>query len=130
MRTFALSLVAVLLVVPFAGSASAAAKKKPAAAKAVSAPMASAGEIEKLKGDFKWGMSPDEVLAKMTSKVEAGYAERMKKAAQDPAKYDKIQKEMRAEVEKVKQHSLVKFDGAKTGYDVSIIDQEFGHNVG
>jgi hypothetical protein len=128
MRTFALSLVAVVLVVPSAVSA--AAKKKPAAAKTVSAPVASASELDKLKGDFKWGMSPDEVLAKMIQKVQSGYEERMKKAAQDPAKYDKIQKEMRAETEKVKQHSLVKFDGQKTGYDVSIIDQEFGHNVG
>jgi hypothetical protein len=129
MRTFALSVVAVVLVVPFAGSASAAAKKKPAAAKAVSAPAASTSELDKLKGDFKWGMSPDEVLAKMVQKIEARYDERLKKTAQDPSKYDKIQKEMRAEVEKAKQHSLVKFDGQKTGYDVSIIDQEFGHNV-
>jgi hypothetical protein len=131
MRTFALSVVALALVVPFAGSASAAAaKKKTVAAKAVSAPAASASELDKLKGDFKWGMSPDDVLAKMVQKIEARYEERLKKSAQDPTKYDRIQKEMRAEVEKAKQHSLVKFDGQKTGYDVSIIDQEFGHNVG
>jgi hypothetical protein len=130
MRTFALSLLAVVLVMPFAGSASAAAKKKPAAAKAVSAPMASTSEIDKLKGDFKWGMSPDDVMAKMVQKLEATFDERLKKTAQDPARQDRVRKEMRAEVEKVKQHSLVKFDGQKTGYDVSIIDQEFGHNVG
>jgi len=129
MRTFALSLVAVLLNVPSAGSASAAAKKKPAPAKTVSAPAASASELDKLKGDFKWGMSPDEVLAKMVQKIEGRYDERLKKTAQDPSKYDKIQKEMRAEIDKAKKHSLVKFDGQKTGYDVSIIDQEFGHNV-
>src|SRR6185436_19583655 len=94
MRTFALSL-AVALLVPFAGSASAApAKKKTAAAKAVSAPVASASELDKLKGDFKWGMSPDEVLAKMVQKIEARYDERLKKSAHDPTKYDKIQKEM------------------------------------
>ena len=130
MRTFAQSLLALALVVPFAGSAAAAPKKKPAAAKTVSAPAASTSELDKLKGDFKWGMSPDEVLVKMVQKIEARYDERLKKTAQDPSKYDKIQKEMRAEVEKAKQHSLVKFDGQKTGYDVSIIDQEFGHKVG
>ena len=130
MRTFALYLVAAVLAVPFAGSASAAAaKKKPAAAK-VSAPMASAGEIDKLKGEFKWGMSPDEVLAKMVQKLEGTFAERLKKTANDPARQDRVRKEMRAETEKVKKHSLVKFEGQKTGYDVSIIDQEFGHNVG
>jgi hypothetical protein len=130
MRTFAHSLVALMLVAPFAGSASAAAKKKPAAVKAVVAPAASASELDKLKGDFKWGMSPDEVMAKMVQKLESRYDERLKKTAQDPTKYDKIQKEMRSEEEKAKKHSLVKFDGQKTGYDVSIIDQEFGHNVG
>jgi hypothetical protein len=130
MRTFALSLLALVLVMPFTRSASAAAKKKPAAGKTVSAPAASASELDKLKGDFKWGMSPDEVLAKMVQKLESTYDERLKKTAQDPARQDRVRKEMRAEVEKVKQHSLVKFDGQKTGYDVSIIDQEFGHNVG
>jgi hypothetical protein len=130
MRTFGLSLVAVVLAVPFAGSVHAAAKKKPAAAKAVTAPTASAGEIEKLKGDFKWGMNPEEVLAKMIQKVEGTYEERLKKTASDPARQDRVRKEMRAETEKVKQHSLVKFEGAKTGYDVSIIDQEFSHNTG
>jgi hypothetical protein len=37
---------------------------------------------------------------------------------------------MRVETDKVRQHSLVKFDGQKTGYDVSIIDQEFAHKIG
>jgi hypothetical protein len=131
MRTFALSVVAVTtMVMPFAGSAAAAAKKKAAGKPAVAAPMASASEIEKLKGEFKWGMTPDEVLAKMVTKVEAGYKERLDKTATDPARQDRVRKEMRAEVDKVKQHSLVKFDGQKTGYDVSIIDQEFSHNTG
>jgi hypothetical protein len=128
MTTFRFSLVAVAMALAVAGSASAAAKKK-AAAK-VAAPIAQQGEIDKLKGDFKWGMSPDEVLAKMIQKLESTFDERLKKTASDPARQDKVRKEMRAETEKVKQHSLVKFDGQKTGYDVSIIDQEFGHNIG
>ena len=48
MRTFALCLVAAVLALPFAGSASAAAAKKKPAVKTVSAPAASAAEIEKL----------------------------------------------------------------------------------
>src|SRR5688572_14575753 len=131
MRTFALYLVAAVLAVPFAGSASAAAAKKKVAAKvAVSAPAASAKELEKLKGDFKWGMSPDEVMTKMVQKIEGTFAERLNKTATDPARQDRVRKEMRAETEKAKKHSLVKFEGQKSGYDVSIIDQEFGHNVG
>ena len=130
MRTFALYLVAALLAVPFAGAASAAAPKKKPAAKAVSAPQASAGEIEKLKGEFKWGMSPNEVMEKMVQKIEAGFEERLKKTANDPARQDRVRKEMRADTEKARKHSLSKFEGQKSGYDVSIIDQEFGHNVG
>jgi hypothetical protein len=127
-----MSLVAVVaLALPFAGSAVAAPKKKAApAAKAVAAPNASAEEIEKLKGEYKWGMTPDEVLVKMVQKVEGTFDERLKKTASDPARQDRVRKEMRAEVEKVKKHSLVKFEGQKSGYDVSIIDQEFSHNTG
>jgi hypothetical protein len=130
MRTFARYLVAFTLAVPFAGSAVAAPKKKPAPARAVAAPQASAKEIDKLKGEFKWGMSPDEVMTKMVQKIEGTFEERLKKTATDPARQDRVRKEMRAETEKARKHSLVKFEGQKSGYDVSIIDQEFGHNVG
>lgn len=129
MRTSRLSLVVMALAIPLAGSAVAAPKKK-AGKPAVAAPMASASEIDKLKGDFKWGMSPDEVMAKMVQKVEAGFEERLKKTATDPARQDKVRKEMLVETEKVKKHSLVKFEGQKSGYDVSIIDQEFSHKTG
>jgi hypothetical protein len=134
MKTTRLTVVAVLaLAVPFTGSAAGAAAKKKAparAAAAAGAPNAAPTELEKLKGDFKWGMSPDEVLAKMIQKVESTYDERLKKTATDPARQDRVRKEMRAETEKVKQHSLVKFEGQKSGYDVSIIDQEFSHSTG
>src|SRR5204863_1286759 len=89
-----------------------------------------AGEaIEKLKGDFKWGMGPDEVVAKVQDRIRANYDERIKKTAQDPSRQDRVRKDMMAEVEKVKD-KVIKFDGQKTGYDVSIIDQEFLHGMG
>jgi hypothetical protein len=128
MTTFRLSLLALVMALSVAGSAAAAAKKKPAGK--VAAPIASQGEIDKLKGDFKWGMNPDEVLAKMVQKLEGTYDDRLKKTVNDPTKQDQVRKQMRAEVEKVKQHSLVKFDGQKTGYDVSIIDQELVQSSG
>src|SRR5204863_1482136 len=101
-------------------------KKKAAAPRA---PLASHDEVTKLKGDFKWGMSPDDVVAKMAEKVEATFEDRLKKTVNDPTKQDRVRKEMMAEAEQVKKHSVVKFDGQKTGYDVSIIDQEFTHGV-
>jgi hypothetical protein len=111
-----------------AAAAAPAAKKKVAAAGR--APMASNDEVAKLKGDFKWGMSPDEVGAKMAERVEATFEDRLKKTVNDPTKQDRVRKEMMAEAEKVKKFSVVKFDGPKTGYDVSIIDQEFTQGVG
>ena len=61
--------------------------------------------------------------------IEGTFAERLKKTATDPARQDRVRKEMRAEIDKAKS-KLVKFDGQKSGYDVSIIDQEFLHNSG
>jgi hypothetical protein len=132
MRTISWSLASslVFLFAVATGSAAAApAKKKAAAAPAKAAPLASTDEVTKIKGDFKWGMTPQEVLAKTVERVEASYEDRLKKTINDPTKQDRVRKEMLAETEQVKKNSLVKFDGQKTGYDVSIIDQEFSHGA-
>jgi len=111
------------------------AKAKPAArAKKSSttdegAPSAAGEAIEKLKGDFKWGMSPDDVVAKVQDRTRAAFDDRIKKTAEDPSRQDRVRKDMMAQVEHVKDKYL-KFDGQKTGYDVSIIDQEFLHGSG
>jgi hypothetical protein len=93
------------------------------------APTASEKELEKLKGDYKWGMTPDEITAKVQDHVRASFEERLKKSLNDPTKQDRVRKEMATEVERVKT-KLIKFDGQKTGYDVSIVDQEFLHGTG
>jgi hypothetical protein len=93
------------------------------------APTASEKELEKLKGDYKWGMTPDEIMAKVQDHVRASFDERLKKSLNDPTKQDRVRKEMATEVERVKT-KLIKFDGQKTGYDVSIVDQEFLHGTG
>jgi hypothetical protein len=95
----------------------------------VAAPTASEKELEKLKGDYKWGMTPDEITAKVQDHVRASFEERLKKTINDPTKQDRVRKEMAAEIERVKT-KLIKFDGQKTGYDVSIVDQEFLHGTG
>ncbi len=105
--------------------------KKPAAKTAKGAtkvPLASAAEIERLKFGFKWGMTPDDVAGKLTERIEASYQDRLQKYAADPTRYDRLQKQLRGELEGVKKN-LVKFDGQKSGYDVSIIDQEFGQKT-
>jgi hypothetical protein len=125
MRSLAL-VPALILCVASAGPAWAAAKKK---GPEKAAPTASSDEVGKLKGDFKWGMSPDEVLNKTVEKVESSYEDRIKKTATDPARQDRVRKEMRAEADNVRKNSLVEFKGEKSGYDVSIIDQEFTQNA-
>ncbi len=80
MTRLGFAVVAILLAGASQGSVQAAAKAKPAKA-AGKVPLASADEINKLKGDFKWGMSVDEVSAKVVEHIEAGYADRLQKAA-------------------------------------------------
>lgn len=131
MTRLGVSLVAMLLVTAGAGAealaAKAKAKAKPAKASGP-APLASDAEINKLKGDFKWGMTSDEVLAKIKERIQKNYEDRLNKAARDPSKYDRIQKEMRAELQQLEKTGKIVFDGTRTGYDSSIVDQEFGHN--
>lgn len=113
---------------------SALAAKKKAPAKAASAkpagpaPTASAEEIEKLKGDYKWGMSTDQVAAELTKRIEASYADKLKATVNDPTRQGSVRKMMAADIADLKK-KYTKFDGQKTGYDVSIIDQEFAHKT-
>jgi hypothetical protein len=126
MTRTAIALIIALQALP-AAAASKAASNKPSSKPA--APAASSGEINKLKGEFKWGMSSDDVVGKVQDKVRGNYQERLTKTANDPSRNDRLRKEMMGEVDKVKS-SLVKFDEQKTGYDVSIVDREFLRNAG
>jgi hypothetical protein len=97
------------------------------------APTASPAEVNKLKavhlgdpnaGTFKWGMKPEEVMAATRTQVEAKYQKRMTEAAADPGKQQRIHDEMDREIKAVKK-SYTKFEGQKSGWDVSIIGPEF-----
>jgi hypothetical protein len=97
------------------------------------APSARAAEVNKLKavrlgdpkaGTFKWGMKPDEVIAEVRTAVEAKYQPRIEQAAQDPGKQQRVRDEMAREISAVKK-SYIKFDGTKSGLDVSIVGPEF-----
>jgi hypothetical protein len=101
------------------------------------APSASAAEVNKLKavrlgdpkaGTFKWGMKPEEVMAQARTSVEAKYEARVDKARQDPGLQQRIRDEMQRELTAVKK-SYTKFEGQKSGWDVSIIGPEFQQNT-
>lgn len=98
-----------------------------------SAPTASAKEVDKLKavrlgdpdaGTFKWGMKPEEVVAAVRISVEGKYKKRIEEASQDPGKQQRVRDEMTREINAVKK-SYTKFEGQKSGWDVSIVGPEF-----
>ena len=128
-----LSLGAAVAVASAASHAKGAAKKGGGG----SAPSASSAEVNKLKavrlgdpkaGTFKWGMKPEEVMAQVKTAVEAKYEARVDKAKQDPGLQQRIRDELQRELSAVKK-SYTKFEGQKTGWDVSIIGPEFQQNT-
>ena len=79
-------------------------------------------------GTFKWGMKPEEVMAQAKTAVEAKYEARIDKARQDPGLQQRIRDELQRELAAVKK-SYTKFEGQKSGWDVSIIGPEFQQNT-
>lgn len=78
-----------------------------------------------LMARFKWGMTTDEVFKVMAEDITKRFDEQLTKEL-DVYRQDQLRKQRDEEIEKVK-GTLVKFDGQKTGWDVSIVDREFGH---
>lgn len=88
----------------------------------------SGSELAAVLGDVKWGDSKDEVLKKMKSQLmdEARKDEKIKR---DPILLQKARKkalERYAEAEK----SYKRLEGDNTGYEVSVIADEFSSNNG
>jgi hypothetical protein len=127
MRRLGLSFLAVALVLTTAQVAAAKGAKRGLDKPKGPAPVAKAAEINEFKGEFKWGMTPQQVLEKLNARIDAAYKDQVEKNRTDPRKSDDKRKEINAEKAKVKK-SLTKFDGQKGGYDVSIIDEEFVQN--
>ncbi len=103
-------------------------KKPAAAAKAKpkkEAPKADAKAVTELMGQFKWGMTPDEVVAVIGKQIDERYAEKLK-TTNDVFEQNKLRKAAVAERKKIKA-SYLEFKGKETPWDVSIIDREFDH---
>jgi hypothetical protein len=122
------------LAVALAGPAAAAkAKKKAPAKKGAKAdkkkkappPQADKKAVTELMGQFKWGMSKDEVLGVIDKGIDAKYEEKIK-ATSDIYTQNKLRKEAAAEKKKVR-GNWIEFVGKETSWDVSIIDREFDH---
>jgi hypothetical protein len=106
-------------------AAPALAKKKAAAAPVKQASAQTTKAIADLAGKYKWGMSHDEVMKIRGEEIMAQYDERIQKET-IPSKQQAVLKQRDEELTKMKDN-YVKFDGNKTGWDVSIADREFVH---
>ena len=107
--------------------------KKAKAAKVVKkkeAPVKQASEqtkkaIGELAGRYKWGMTSQQIIDMLTADIKKSYAEKTKKV-RAPAEQDRLRNEMNADIAKLRD-SLVKFDGQRTSWDISLVDKEFAH---
>jgi hypothetical protein len=131
MMKLGLSLVAALFVSAAAQPSMAAKARKPAAPKAEKprgpAPVAKAEAISEIRGDYKWGMKAQDVITLINGRIEATYKDKLAATGADPARNDKLRKQMRDETTRTGKN-MVKFDGVKGPWDVSIIDQEIVQN--
>ena len=85
-------------------------------------------KLAELYAGFKFGMTKDEVLGALRKQLDQKYEERMK-ATTDVSAQDRLRSEKKGELARVNQ-SYTAFEGKRTGWDVSIIEDEFAHNTG
>ena len=102
--------------------------KKPAPKKLTPVTAEHKKALAELYGGFKFGMSKDDVLGVLSKQLDEKYEERIK-ATTDMATQDRLRKEKKAELGRISS-SFTAFEGKRTGWDVSIIEEEFAHNTG
>ena len=101
---------------------------KPPAATVTPATPEQKKAMAELMGAYTFGMSKDDILVQLTKQVDERYAVQIK-ATSDVMTQDRLRKDKQKELTRVKQ-SVIEFDGKKSGWDVSLIDEEFAHNTG
>lgn len=123
--SWSLILASVLTVAGLA-VADAAPKKKPVpAAKAVEVPRTNEKAVSELLEPWRWGMTTEEVLAALHTQLAERAAPELARIS-DVYEQQRIRKRIKATVDTLRKN-IVKFDGQRTGWDVSIIQGEFLH---
>lgn len=84
--------------------------------------------LAELYAGFKFGMTKDDVLKVLSKQIDEKYEERFKNTT-DIAAQDRLRKEKKAELAR-SSGSYTVFEGKRTGWDVSIVEDEFAHNTG
>lgn len=102
------------------------ARAKPAPKRLVSAQSKKA--LSELMGTYKFGMSREAVLGVLAKQVDEKYAEKID-ATTDVYAQDQLRREKKKEISRLNA-SFVAFDGKRTGWDVSLVEDEFAHETG
>lgn len=101
--------------------------KKPPPKKVVPVSAEKKKVLAELYAGFKFGMGKDEVLKVLGKQLDERYEEKIKATTDIPTQ-DRLRKEKRDELARVNS-SYVAFDGKRTGWDVSIVEDEFAHKT-
>lgn len=122
-------LTAALFVATLAPSDADARRKKRRRKKAPVAAVAkvNVNALQELMGAFKFGMSKDRVLKVLDKQLEERYKAKIKQES-DVYGQDALRREKKKKVKAIRA-SYSEFKGKKTGWDVSIIDDQFGHKT-
>ncbi|MCG8421963.1 MAG: hypothetical protein MJE77_28915 [Proteobacteria bacterium] len=83
--------------------------------------------LRELMGAFKFGMSRDAVVGVVKKQIAERYAEHIA-GTSDVYQQDQLRRDRDKEVKQLRD-SLVEFSGTRTGWDVSIIDDQFAHRT-
>ena len=83
--------------------------------------------LGQLMGAFSFGMTKDKVLKVLSQQLDERFEDKIKETS-DVYAQDALRREKKSELKKVKS-SFVEFEGKKSGWDVSIIDDQFGHKT-
>ncbi len=78
-----------------------------------------------VQGKYKFGMTVRKVCLLIEQRIKEKYADKIS-GTTDPFVQDKLRKKMRREYARIGA-TYVRFTGKAKGWDVSIIDKEFGH---
>lgn len=85
-------------------------------------------KLAELMGAYKFGMTKEEVLGVLQKQLDERYAEQIA-ATTDVSVQDRLRREKKQELDRVRK-TFVSFEGTKTGWDVSLIEEQFAHNTG
>jgi len=89
---------------------------------------ANADAIKELMGTFKFGMTRKQVIAVVRRQIDKRYDNEIN-ATNDVYAQDTLRRKRDAEMKELVK-TKVDFDGKKTGWDVSIVDDQFFHGIG